>query len=217
MPDRDFGHAQASMSAEELAVASLSVPPSDENAKGTSLAPQGSMFNLRTKYNNNYNGYYDQDGVYRQDSNCPAEGLREDFCSLGSTCVAQALPMPEDSPSINSLVGYLIALTAFYMLAAAYWAQVFPGNNGVPRRFYFFLLPSYWLPAKSSVRTGVPAFDVEDQQQRDHGIVVENVKKVYGDFEALKGVSLTMDRNEVTAFLGHNGAGNVVVSHLQKL
>lgn len=37
---------------------------------------------------------------------------------------------------------------------------------------------------------------------RDGGVVVSNARKVYGDVEALKGVSLRMERGEVTALLG---------------
>jgi ABC-type phosphate/phosphonate transport system ATPase subunit len=50
---------------------------------------------------------------------------------------------------------------------------------------------------------------------------VKEARKSYGGFEALKGVSLTMAGGEVTALLGHNGAGKpyilfsaMPVSHL---
>lgn len=38
-------------------------------------------------------------------------------------------------------------------------------------------------------------------------IVVENLVKKFGDFEAVKGVSFSVKKGEVFAFLGPNGAG----------
>lgn len=75
-------------------------------------------------------------------------------------------------------------------------------QNGAPRKFYFFLLPSYWCGGciKKSSRK-------DDSSADAVGIAVNDVRKQYGDFEALKGVSMRMERGEVTAILGHNGAG----------
>ena len=36
---------------------------------------------------------------------------------------------------------------------------------------------------------------------------IKGVRKSFGGFEAVKGVSMTMVSGEVTALLGHNGAG----------
>jgi ABC-type polysaccharide/polyol phosphate transport system ATPase subunit len=67
-------------------------------------------------------------------------------------------------------------------------------QNGAPRKFYFFLLPSYWLsPSKE-----------KDSVQGDV-VQVNDVRKSYGNFDALKGVTMTMTVGEITALLGHNG------------
>jgi ABC-2 type transport system ATP-binding protein len=42
---------------------------------------------------------------------------------------------------------------------------------------------------------------------RGDGVKVEKVRKTFGDFEAIKGVTLNLLPGEVTALLGHNGAG----------
>lgn len=45
-------------------------------------------------------------------------------------------------------------------------------------------------------------------------IVVENLVKKYGDFEAVKGVSFKVKRGEIFAFLGPNGAGKTTTVHI---
>jgi ABC-type multidrug transport system fused ATPase/permease subunit len=67
-------------------------------------------------------------------------------------------------------------------------------QNGAPKKFYFFLLPSYWFGGKAAVTAS------------GNGVKV-NVRKTFGDFEAIKGVTLNLIPGEVTALLGHNGAG----------
>ena len=57
------------------------------------------------------------------------------------------------------------------------------------------MLPSYWCGTKSKKASEGGATNVD-------GIVVDDVRKKYGDFEALKGVSMHMERGEVTALLG---------------
>uniref|UniRef100_A0A6T6FY55 ABC transporter domain-containing protein n=1 Tax=Craspedostauros australis TaxID=1486917 RepID=A0A6T6FY55_9STRA len=111
---------------------------------------------------------------------------------------------------------YLIINAFIYMMLACYWAQVFPGMNGKPQKPYFFLLPSYWLGNKAEVEP-IESDDGEAQTNSQVGrntIVVNDVRKTYGAFEALKGISMTMKRGEVTAFLGHNGAGKTTLSHI---
>jgi ABC-2 type transport system ATP-binding protein len=41
----------------------------------------------------------------------------------------------------------------------------------------------------------------------DPVVVVENLRKRYGDFEAVRGIDFTIERGELVAFLGPNGAG----------
>jgi ATP-binding cassette subfamily A (ABC1) protein 1 len=58
----------------------------------------------------------------------------------------------------------------------------------------------------------------QQQQQADAaiGIQIEKLHKVYsrGNNHALKGLSVNFYENEITAFLGHNGAGKSTTMHL---
>lgn len=38
-------------------------------------------------------------------------------------------------------------------------------------------------------------------------LVIENVSKNYGDFQALKGINLKLKKGEIVGLLGPNGAG----------
>ena len=44
-------------------------------------------------------------------------------------------------------------------------------------------------------------------------IVVEDLVKKFGNFEAVKGVSFSVKKGEVFAFLGPNGAGKTTTIH----
>ncbi|HII61235.1 ATP-binding cassette domain-containing protein [Pyrococcus horikoshii] len=45
-------------------------------------------------------------------------------------------------------------------------------------------------------------------------IIVENLVKKYGDFEAVRGISFKVRRGEIFAFLGPNGAGKTTTVHM---
>ncbi|AAL80707.1 DrrA-related ABC transporter ATP-binding protein [Pyrococcus furiosus DSM 3638] len=45
-------------------------------------------------------------------------------------------------------------------------------------------------------------------------IIVENLVKKYGDFEAVKGISFKVKQGEIFAFLGPNGAGKTTTVHV---
>ena len=109
------------------------------------------------------------------------------------------------------MFGMMLALSMVYMLMAAYWGIVFIGGAGT-HSFYFFVLPSYWFGAKQKKRNDEGG-DAEATAQRRSSVPgagavkVHGVSKYYGSVEALQPVSFEMARGEVTALLGHNGAG----------
>lgn len=48
----------------------------------------------------------------------------------------------------------------------------------------------------------------------DRVIDVRGLRKSYGDFEAVKGIDLHVDRGEVFALLGPNGAGKTTTAEI---
>eukprot|EP00026_Physarum_polycephalum_P000360 Phypoly_transcript_00360.p1 GENE.Phypoly_transcript_00360~~Phypoly_transcript_00360.p1 ORF type:complete len:1639 (+),score=219.92 Phypoly_transcript_00360:165-5081(+) len=102
-----------------------------------------------------------------------------------------------------------------YFVLAWYISNVFPGEYGVPKPWYFFVTPSYW---KGSVaeRTGERARLLAAQQSDESdAVVLNNLSKSFriggckanSYHHAVKGVSLTMQRDQLFCMLGPNGAG----------
>ncbi len=197
MPDRQFTSKEVFLSQEKLAIAALPRPPSPNSV--TTMAPQGSMFVTDTHYD------YSFDFTL---STCPLGNYSGiDLCPNFTTCSFAEDPGAQyGAPTVGDSIGLMFALSVFYLLLAAYWSSVFDKTNGKGERFYFFLLPSYWFSKNT-----------EDINGREAGVMIEEVTKAYGNFEALKGVSFRMNPGEVTALLGHNGAGMISFDFISDL
>ncbi|XP_065191638.1 phospholipid-transporting ATPase ABCA3-like [Sycon ciliatum] len=126
----------------------------------------------------------------------------------------------EDGFTMAHIFGMLILNGVLYLLIIWYVENVFPGDYGIPKPFYFFLQKSYWL--------GVGDSDGEDEveeagdegAQENHeeepvgvtvGIGIRNLRKVYhtgGKSKvAVENLNLNMYSGQITSLLGHNGAG----------
>jgi hypothetical protein len=216
----EFRSEHATMTAAQLAREGLPAPPNEKNGRGTTLFQQGSM--LRTADVNKYVcAVPEQAFGYCEKflSNCPAQNLSNDdfnFCSesddqYGGYC---AYAEPVEGVSLNATFAMLAALSLVYVLLAAFWGIVFVGGAGT-YPFYFMCIPSYWVGSNRSQRgnrNGGNGSDVEvgpggDTTSRGAAVRVNAVSKSYGSVQALQPVSFEMARGEVTALLGHNGAG----------
>jgi ABC-type lipoprotein export system ATPase subunit len=200
MPNRKFTSAQASLSQDELAIGALATPPNLDGFGNSSFADQGSMFITKRSFNNDY---------LSTKRTCPLAN-RSDFplfCEDMFDCGYATDPGNQGgAPSVVDTIGYLVALSITYLLMAGYWATVFSRGNGKGGPFYFFLLPGYWFMGKVE-----PPSDIDGDSR---GVVFDNTKKSYGRVEVLKGVSFKMNPGEVTALLGHNGAGKTSLSNI---
>jgi ATP-binding cassette, subfamily A (ABC1), member 3 len=115
-----------------------------------------------------------------------------------------------------------------------YIAKIWPSEFGTHQPFYFLCLPSYWKscfgcrPSQTidtrSKGELVNATEVSIEEvtenltrQLDEGTCVDikDLYKVYnttnGKKVAVDGLNLTMYSGQVTALLGHNGAGKVTI------
>ncbi|XP_062592616.1 phospholipid-transporting ATPase ABCA1-like [Saccostrea cucullata] len=128
-------------------------------------------------------------------------------------------PMTGDDFSMMHIIIMMFVDTVLYGLLTWYIEAVFPGEYGIPRPWYFFVLKSYWCgnqTKEGNLEEGLsPYFDsegkpVEDEpQDKTLGVGIRGLKKVYteGNKVAVNGLSLNFYEGQITSFLGHNGAG----------
>ena len=144
--------------------------------------------------------FYSYDLYYDDTSTCPGTGVVPDLCSGSSSeCSSPKLGSPTTGgASVNDTIGLLASLVLIYSLLAGYIVAVLPMGNGAALKFYFPFLPKYWCGGRGSDKGG---------NGQEGGVEAVGVSKSYGQMQALKPFSLTMKTGEVTALLGHNGAG----------
>ncbi|XP_052132699.1 phospholipid-transporting ATPase ABCA1-like, partial [Frankliniella occidentalis] len=124
---------------------------------------------------------------------------------------------PGESYTVTGAIGMLWLDAVLYAVLAWYIENVFPGEFGVPKHFYFFLQKSYWLrtPSPKDAST-LPAphgnlansnFLEPEPENAVVGVSIDSLGKVFGKKDAVKGLSLNFYENQISCFLGHNGAG----------
>ncbi|KAL1278816.1 hypothetical protein QQF64_025489 [Cirrhinus molitorella] len=129
----------------------------------------------------------------------------------------------DDDFSLAQVLGLLLLDSVLYALVAWYVEAVFPGEYGVPRPWYFFILPSYWC---SSPRVALLK-EKEDEEEAEKvtkgefieeepaglvsGVKIKHLAKVFKvgnkTKEAVRDLTLNMFEGQITVLLGHNGAG----------
>ncbi|CAG9529673.1 unnamed protein product [Cercopithifilaria johnstoni] len=122
-------------------------------------------------------------------------------------------------PITLSTVLTALALDTFlYIFLAWYINIVFPGAYGIPQPFYFFITTRYWLGDDYVMRSVsyadskplIEASDNYEQEPIDLKLTVDicNLVKIYGSgTKALDGLNMRFYESQITALLGHNGAG----------
>uniref|UniRef100_A0A087XU94 P-type phospholipid transporter n=1 Tax=Poecilia formosa TaxID=48698 RepID=A0A087XU94_POEFO len=142
----------------------------------------------------------------------------------------QTSPLEGDEFSFLTSICMMGLDTVLYAALAWYLDNVFPGQYGIGRPFYFPLLPCYWLnsvaPASDKeqgekkaaaetaeqvepqVSTEEPFFEAEPADLVK-GVCIQNLVKVFSSCSspAVDGLSINFYESQITAFLGHNGAG----------
>uniref|UniRef100_A0A7N5ZQ83 ABC transporter domain-containing protein n=1 Tax=Anabas testudineus TaxID=64144 RepID=A0A7N5ZQ83_ANATE len=140
----------------------------------------------------------------------------------------QTSPLEGDEFSFLTSICMMGLDTLLYAVLAWYLDNVFPGQYGIGRPFYFPLLPCYWLntvaPASSNLIYLRPftlrfmrrklmylmcSFFEAEPADLVKGVCIQNLVKVFSSCSrpAVDGLSISFYESQITAFLGHNGAG----------
>jgi len=123
--------------------------------------------------------------------------------------------------SFLSLIIILWLDAALYMALAWYFDKVIPGTYGVARPWHFIFDYSYWSgqdTQQDAACKGSPGseghFNVEEvspEIRLKRGLSIQNLRKEFDTATGLKvaveDLSLNMYEGQITALLGHNGAG----------
>ncbi|XP_061399278.1 phospholipid-transporting ATPase ABCA3-like [Musca vetustissima] len=123
----------------------------------------------------------------------------------------------DDDLTVGYIILMMLASCVLYIAICLYVEQIFPGDFGVPKKWNFIFTRSFWfgdreyigvedIPGGHVERKNPDAFEPEPAGKHI-GLQVRNLKKRFGDKEAVRGVSVNMYEDEITVLLGHNGAG----------
>lgn len=132
-----------------------------------------------------------------------------------------------DSPSGYTFLQSMQSLIfdcIFWGIVVWYLNRVIRSDFGQPLPWHFPFTLSYWCPGNASapmvtnaedgpIDDSVPVEPVTDalraQSDQGLGIEIHGLRKSFGEKTAVDGLSLAMYSGQVTALLGHNGAGKV--------
>ncbi|XP_059210648.1 phospholipid-transporting ATPase ABCA1-like [Centropristis striata] len=127
---------------------------------------------------------------------------------------------PEEGDRYTFIVSIIMMLfdAVLYWVLTWYIENVFPGQYGIPKPWYFPFTASYWRGTASVTdvdsgmlkdSTAQNAYLEKPPPDMKAGVSVRNLVKIYktGKKLAVDGLSIDFYENQITSFLGHNGAG----------
>ncbi|RXN25823.1 retinal-specific ATP-binding cassette transporter [Labeo rohita] len=134
------------------------------------------------------------------------QGLGLQWDNIGTS------PLEGDEYSFFTSIRMMLLDAVVYAFLAWYLDNVFPGQYGISRPFYFPLQPSYWLrptPETSQAPDPGNPFLEPEPEGLVVGVSVRDLVKVYSKYTrpAVDCLSMTFYEGQITSFLGHNGAG----------
>uniref|UniRef100_A0A671YDC1 P-type phospholipid transporter n=1 Tax=Sparus aurata TaxID=8175 RepID=A0A671YDC1_SPAAU len=120
----------------------------------------------------------------------------------------QTSPLEKDTYSFLTSIFMMVFDAILYGVLAWYLDNVFPGQYGIGRRFYFPLEPSYWQTPHIKAKNG-QLFYEDDPLGLVLGVQIEDLVKVFDGSSrpAVNCLNINFYEGQITSFLGHNGAG----------
>jgi ATP-binding cassette subfamily A (ABC1) protein 3 len=132
-----------------------------------------------------------------------------------------------DASRVNSLslffqaLSYLVLDTIVWGFLAFYFNRVIRPDYGQALPPWFPFQRSYWMPSTARAprddtderhdNAGIPDEPVGPallrQNEENKTLEIHRLRKVFGEKVAVDGVTLSMYSGQITALLGHNGAG----------
>uniref|UniRef100_A0A7N6FCY9 ABC transporter domain-containing protein n=1 Tax=Anabas testudineus TaxID=64144 RepID=A0A7N6FCY9_ANATE len=119
-------------------------------------------------------------------------------------------PLEKDTYSFLTSILMMIFDGVLYATLAWYLDNVFPGQYGIGRPFYFPFQPSYWQrPAPSEMADQVQLFFEPEPVGLKMGVHIQDLVKVFrgSSRPAVNCLNINFYEGQITSFLGHNGAG----------
>lgn len=132
----------------------------------------------------------------------------------------------DDDFSFGRVLQMLLLDGLLYFAIAWYVDQVFPGDFGIPRRWYFVFTAAYWCGKKQDLAPADTSNIYEDDHQDDAkfesdptgltaGIRLQALRKQFNPkMVAVKGTTLNMYQDQILSLLGHNGAGKTTTMNM---
>uniref|UniRef100_A0A7N8WK55 ATP-binding cassette, sub-family A (ABC1), member 4b n=1 Tax=Mastacembelus armatus TaxID=205130 RepID=A0A7N8WK55_9TELE len=139
----------------------------------------------------------------------------------------QTSPLEKDTYSFLTSILLMIFDAALYAILAWYLDNVFPGQYGIGRPFYFPFQPSYWqraAPSQIEMREKELLRQEEQTPNQEEecqlffepepvglmlGVQIQDLVKVFNrsSHPAVNCLNINFYEGQITSFLGHNGAG----------
>ncbi|CAD5112216.1 DgyrCDS1449 [Dimorphilus gyrociliatus] len=127
-------------------------------------------------------------------------------------------PLPDDNFSAATSMLMMLVDSCIYFLITWYIEAVFPGDYGVPQKWYFPVQSSYWrgFISMKKVSDSSTAYHSESldstkyEEWASHekiGVSIKGLTKKFGNKTAVDSLNLNFAHDQITSFLGHNGAG----------
>jgi len=146
---------------------------------------------------------------------------------------AASIPLTATKIEMSTVSWFMLLDTAIYSFLAWYLAQVLPSEYGIQQPFWFLFDPSYWFrsgdssngytaaqldePLVDELESAQGACPTETVDQNLAGaptVSVRSLRKTFGSFKAVQGISFDLYDGQIFSLLGHNGAGKTTTINM---